>query len=211
MNATKKPAPSVRACLLLLGLGLPALAPAQTQAPTPAADQYSLGAVAYFALTGHSTYPTGQYADQRAAKLPGPPRPIGLLNPGVPLALVGVIDQMLRPSPNDRFAALNEVRNRLAVFDSHHDQPADVPPPPQTVLDLTSPSSQSKLEGPPSAVTKPRPLSLNPPRTGIPDPSPRGCGRSLLRRARRRSSWPCSAAVPRFSPRRCRARSDGKR
>lgn len=38
MNATKKPAPSVRACLLLLGLGLPALAPAQTQAPTPAAD-----------------------------------------------------------------------------------------------------------------------------------------------------------------------------
>jgi hypothetical protein len=47
---------------------------------------------------------------------------------------------------------------------------------------------------------------FNPPRTGIPNPLPRGCGRSLLRRAHRQSSWLCSVAVPKFSLPPCPAR-----
>ncbi len=90
---------------------------ARPGAPTPAADQYSLGAVAYFALTGYSPYPAASRTEQLAAKLAGSPCPIAAVNPKVPPALAAVIDQMLRPDPAQRFLTLAEVRNRLAVLD----------------------------------------------------------------------------------------------
>lgn len=86
--------------------------------PTPAADQYALGGVAYFALTGRPPYPAASRGEQLAAKLAGPPRPIAEVNPAVPPALAAVIDRMLSPNPADRFPTLAEVRNRLAVLDA---------------------------------------------------------------------------------------------
>jgi len=86
-------------------------------APTPAADQYALGAVAYFALTGYSPYPAESRTEQLAAKLAGSPCPIAAVNPKVPPALAAAIDQMLRPDPAQRFLTLAEVRNRLAMLD----------------------------------------------------------------------------------------------
>ena len=90
---------------------------ARPGAPTAAADQYALGAVAYFALTGYSPYPAESRTEQLAAKLAGSPCPIAAVNPKVPPALAAVIDQMLRPEPAKRFMTLAEVRNRLAVLD----------------------------------------------------------------------------------------------
>jgi serine/threonine kinase PknH len=86
-------------------------------APTPAADQYALGGVAYFALTGYSPYPAASRTEQLTAKLAGSPCPIAAVNPKVPPALAAAIDQMLRPDPGQRFVTLAEVRNRLAMLD----------------------------------------------------------------------------------------------
>jgi len=48
--------------------------------------------------------------------------------------------------------------------------------------------------------------ALNLPRTNIPNPSWTGCGRSLLRRGRRRWFGLCFVGVPKFFLRRCRGR-----
>jgi len=56
-----------------------------------------------------------------------------------------------------------------------------------------------------------QPTCFTPPQTNTPDPPLTDCGRSLLRQGRRRSFGLCSAGVPRFFPRPCRARSGGRR
>ena len=121
---------------------------ARPGAPTPAADQYSLGAVAYFALTGYSPYPAASRTEQLAAKLAGSPCPIAAVNPKVPPALAAVIDQMLRPDPAQRFLTLAEVRNRLAVLDGWPESALNSPAVTDTRLHTPRPS-QSRGTWPP--------------------------------------------------------------
>jgi serine/threonine protein kinase len=115
--------------------------------PTAAADQYALGAVCYFALTGHAPFPAGTRTDQLRAKLNGPPRPLAEANPNVPETLAAVIDRMLRPNPSYRFAALNEARNQLAVLDGWSGPTAEVPVAVDTVLDLPPPEPEGRYTG----------------------------------------------------------------
>ena len=128
-------------------------------APTPAADQYALGAVCYFALTGHAPFPAGTRTDQLSAKLNGPPRPLASVNPNVPETLAAVIDRMLRPNPSERFPALNEARNQLAVLDGWSGPTAEVPVTVDTVLDLPPPEREGRFTGKKS--TGESPLSLD--------------------------------------------------
>jgi serine/threonine protein kinase len=102
--------------------------------PTATADQYALGAVGYFALTGQPPFPGLSRAEQLAAKAAGVPRPIEQVNPAVPPVLAAVIGRMLRPLPGERFPGLDLVRDRLAAT-------AGLPEPigpltPDTVLDV---------------------------------------------------------------------------
>lgn len=158
-------------------------------APTATADQYALGAVAYFALTGHSPYPEGSRTEQLSAKLTRSPRPIAEVNPSVPSILAAVIDRMLSPVPGERYSSLADVRNHLAALDSWPTPPAAGPPSVDTVL-LTPTSARrgrmerspepAKTEVPPShsdetpghaaCGTRPeRPLPVPPP---LPEASP---------------------------------------
>ncbi len=82
--------------------------------PTPAGDQYALGAVGYFALTGLPPYPHPALAEQLRAKRGGPPPSAAVVNPDVPPELAAVLDRMMAPDPADRFATLLEVEERLA-------------------------------------------------------------------------------------------------
>lgn len=126
--------------------------------PTPAADQYALGAVCYFALTGHAPFPAGTRADRLSAKLAGPPRPLAEANPAVPPQLGAVIDRMLRPVPINRFLALNEVRDRLAAYECN----AAHPPAAVTLREVPS-SVRARRPLPPPVDMTPHPLSLDDP------------------------------------------------
>lgn len=100
---------------------------------TGAADQYALGAVAYFALTGRMPFPADTSTSQLAYKLAGPPQPLAEVNPAIPEPLAAVIDRMLRPAPEDRFSSLPEAKNRLLQDGSF---PPDVPASSVTVVDF---------------------------------------------------------------------------
>ncbi|HUR55521.1 MAG TPA: hypothetical protein VMZ71_15405, partial [Gemmataceae bacterium] len=84
--------------------------------PTPATDQYGLGAVAYFAVTGHPPYPDGSVTGRLSAQRTGAAVPVAVANPEVPPQLAAAIDRMLSPRPEDRFTGLDEVRDVLGAF-----------------------------------------------------------------------------------------------
>ncbi len=83
-------------------------------APTPACDQYALGTVCYFALTGLSPYPHPALAEQLRAKRNGPPPSVAIVNPDVPRELAAVLDRMMAPAPGARFPSLRELEEALA-------------------------------------------------------------------------------------------------
>jgi serine/threonine kinase PknH len=110
----------------VLTFAAPELADAP-DAPAPPADQYALGAVGYFALTGLPPYPHPALADQLRAKRAGPPPSVAIVNPAVPAELAAVIERMMAPAPADRFAALGEVEERFAALVLA--EPGPEPPP----------------------------------------------------------------------------------
>jgi serine/threonine protein kinase len=97
--------------------------------PTPAADQFALGAVGYFALTGKPPYPGETLAARLEARLDGQPVPVADANPHVPPALAAVIDRMLSPDPGGRFPSLDDVRDELAAAGGDELPPAEEPEP----------------------------------------------------------------------------------
>lgn len=98
--------------------------------PTPAGDQFSLGAVGYFALTG---------------ELPATsPRPVAEVNPAVPTDLAAVIDRLLRTDPAERFSGMDEAQEVLAALVGSLPPPVEVEP--ATDLPSVSRHSASRAE-----------------------------------------------------------------
>ena len=84
--------------------------------PTPAADQYAIGAVGYFAVTGLPPYPHPTLADQIRAKHAGPPPPAAVVNPSISSELSDVLERMMAPNPAERFPTLGEAQGLLAAL-----------------------------------------------------------------------------------------------
>jgi serine/threonine-protein kinase len=80
----------------------------------PRTDIYSLGATAYFLLTGRPVF-TGEKPLQIVfAHAKEPPRPISELRRDVPLELEGVVMRCLAKSPEDRYQTVEELEEALA-------------------------------------------------------------------------------------------------
>ena len=97
-------------------IGTPAYAsPEQLDhhALTHQADQFSLGATLYFALTSKRPF------DNMERSAPVPP---GTIDPSIPAQLESTVLRMLQPSPNDRFQTLQDIIDAL-----NHTQHAGLP------------------------------------------------------------------------------------
>lgn len=96
--------------------GLDCTSPESIMEPTnrtPAGDQYSLGCVLYFCLTGQYPFPDGSAVEKMMAHQFKQPRPITELAPEVPAEFVAVIDRLLQKKPEDRFVGMDEVVESL--------------------------------------------------------------------------------------------------
>lgn len=72
---------------------------------TQEGDQYSLGCVIYFCLTGQYPFPEGTAVDKMMAHQMKQPTPIRDLNPDVPAELAALVERLMQKKPEDRFGS----------------------------------------------------------------------------------------------------------
>lgn len=83
---------------------------------TPAGDQYSLGCMLYFALTGKYPFPEGSAVEKMMAHQTKSPPPIKNENPAVPDGLTQIVDRLMEKEPTSRYTLMEEVVEALQPF-----------------------------------------------------------------------------------------------
>ncbi len=102
--------------------------------PQPLADQYALGAIGYFAVTGRPPFPGGYLSERLVARHTDQALPLNTIDPAIPAGFSVVIARMLAPRPADRFADLAEVRQLLVnLATSAPDEPTEETAPAPSV------------------------------------------------------------------------------
>lgn len=99
--------------------GLDCASPESIMEPTnrtPAGDQYSLGCVLYYCLTGRFPFPEGSAVEKMMAHQSKEPTPIRELAPDVPEGLVAVVRRLMAKKPEDRYSGCDEVVEALEPF-----------------------------------------------------------------------------------------------
>jgi len=100
-----------------LVIGTPAyMSPEQclAQRVTSAADQYSLGTVAYELITGRTPF-RGSALEMQWAHTKETPEPIRTLRPDCPPELETIVSRMLAKNPSDRWSSLHDIVDAVAL------------------------------------------------------------------------------------------------
>jgi serine/threonine protein kinase len=150
---------------------------------TPAGDQYSLGCVLYFLLTGQYPFPEGSAAEKMMAHQFKQPTPIAELNPDVPAELLAVVERLMQKAPEARFASAGELVEALRGVAAGAHTGHDVAKPKAVVH---------------AKATSPAPLPASPPRTvapSAPTPKPPAMGSLPTRNSLRGAAVPSPAPV----------------
>jgi len=96
--------------------GLDCASPESIMDPTnlnAVGDQYSLGCVLYYCLTGRYPFPEGTAVEKMMAHQHKQPTPIADLNPEVPGDAVALVERLMQKNPGHRFASFSEVIENL--------------------------------------------------------------------------------------------------
>jgi serine/threonine-protein kinase len=83
---------------------------------TPQGDQYSLGCILYFMLTGQYPFPDGSAAEKMMAHQFKQPTPITELAPDVPPQLAEIVERLMQKAPDARFTNAGEIVEMLRPF-----------------------------------------------------------------------------------------------
>jgi serine/threonine-protein kinase len=148
----------------------------------PASDQYSLGCVLYFCLTGQYPFEAGNYVDLMMLHQTQPPTPPRQLNPAVPPELEAVIQRMMGKQPADRYPTMWDVvaaLRPLAQAGEAAPQPAAPAPTParQRILEAAQPTTPARPRMAPPVPPAPAPVhrgedAYAPPAAPLPTPGP---------------------------------------
>jgi len=128
----------------------------------PASDQYSLGVVAFEALTGHPPFhaetPAAVMLAQMRTPLPAP----RTVNPGLSIAAERALVKALDKEPGGRFASCTEFVESLTAATAEvavtEKVPAPAPPPPPAPVPVAAAAPASP--GPTTPTRLPRPLVI---------------------------------------------------
>ena len=83
---------------------------------TPAGDQYSLGCVMYYCMTGRFPFPEGTAAEKMIAQQTREPESLEKLVPDMPSGLAAVVLRLMDKSPTNRYASAAAVVEALRPF-----------------------------------------------------------------------------------------------
>jgi serine/threonine-protein kinase len=99
--------------------GLDCASPEGIMDPTaigPASDQYSLGCVLYFLLTGQFPFPGDNAVEKMMAHQTKQPAPVQELTATVPDGLAKVLDRLLQKQPQNRYPSMLDLVSALRPF-----------------------------------------------------------------------------------------------
>jgi serine/threonine-protein kinase len=145
---------------------------------TPLGDQYSLGCVIYYCLTGRYPFPDGTAVEKMMCHQHKKPVSVKELAPDTPDELVAVVETLMEKSPESRYGSCEEAMAALKPLAAAsmtsirrtRTMPRVVAPRP-TAAPATAPPPAPPLGAPPSARPLSRPSSLLP---RSPSPAPAG-------------------------------------
>ncbi len=83
---------------------------------TPAGDQYSLGCVLYYCLTGRVPFPEGSAVEKMMAHQMKEPVPVRDFAPECPEGLAAVVSKLMAKAPEGRYAGTDEVVEALEPY-----------------------------------------------------------------------------------------------
>jgi serine/threonine protein kinase len=117
--------------------GLDCASPESIMEPTnrtPAGDQYSLGCMLYYCLTGRYPFPDGTAVEKMTAHQLKEPEPVRKIVHAVPEGLAAIVEKLMQKSPDNRYASAEEVADTLFPYSSgsvpRNMIPHLAPPPP---------------------------------------------------------------------------------
>lgn len=99
--------------------GLDCASPESIMEPTnrtPAGDQYSLGCVLYFCLTGRYPFPDGTAVEKMMSHQFKQPQALQDIAPSIPPGLVAVVERLMQKAPESRYAGADELVEALQPF-----------------------------------------------------------------------------------------------
>lgn len=108
-------------------------------------DLYSLGCVAYFALTASYPYAGRTVVEVIAAHFQARRHPLGQMRPDLPPAVCHWVDRLMAIRPDDRPSSAAEAFAELYAALHHQPEPAPAPPPPPARSRIRLPKFEFRL------------------------------------------------------------------
>ena len=138
---------------------------------TPAGDQYSLGCVLYYMLTGQYPFPEGNAAEKMMAHQFQQPRPIQELNPDVSPEMIEIVSRLMQKAPDARYGTAGEAVEALrplcgSGLTVRPSLKKAAPDPIQRIKAVVQKPEKT-------SVTKPPPVAVTPPPVAPSTPTPR--------------------------------------
>jgi serine/threonine-protein kinase len=102
-----------------LASGLDCASPESIMDPgntSAASDQYSLGCVLYYCLTGSFPFPGNNAVEKMMAHQTKEPQPIKELTPDAPDGLISVVERLMQKEPGSRYPSVNDVIAAIRPF-----------------------------------------------------------------------------------------------
>jgi serine/threonine protein kinase len=142
--------------------GLDCASPESIMDPTNltlAGDQYSLGCVLYYGLTGQYPFPDGSSAEKMMAHQFKEPTPLRDLNPDVSEYLAEVVQRLMQKAPENRYPSTATVIEALRAV-AEVPAAAAIPAPPPPGLRSASPARAGTASSRPAAAES-RPVAVD--------------------------------------------------
>lgn len=124
---------------------------------TPTGDQYSLGCVLYYLLTGQFPFPDGNAAEKMMAHQFKQPESLATLAEGTPAELIEVVDKLMQKKPEDRFSSVGEIVAVLRPLARKH---SGVHQRPQFKKPEAKPAAGAPSKSPAPSAPTPRPQAI---------------------------------------------------